>query len=60
MSETVKVVYYTSKTLKNGSHPLMLRVSKDGKKKFQSLGIENNKYYNSFILIAMGDTVGPS
>lgn len=39
MSETVKVVYYTSKTLKDGSHPLMLRVSKDGKKKYQSLGV---------------------
>lgn len=39
MSETVKVICYKSKTLKDGSHPLMVRVCKDGKKKYQSLGI---------------------
>lgn len=39
MSETVKVLCYKSKTLKDGSHPLMVRVCKDGKKKYQSLGI---------------------
>lgn len=39
MSETVKVLCYKSKTLKDGSHPLMIRVCKDGKKKYQSLGI---------------------
>lgn len=39
MSETVNVVCYKSKTLKDGSHPLMMRVCKDGKKKYQSIGI---------------------
>ncbi|GFI06859.1 tyrosine recombinase XerD [Muribaculaceae bacterium] len=39
MSETVKVVCYKSKTLSDGKHPLMVRVCKDGKKKYQSLGI---------------------
>lgn len=39
MSETVKVLCYKSKTLRDGSHPLMVRVCKDGKKKYQSLGI---------------------
>lgn len=39
MSETTKVVCYRSKTLSNGEHPLMIRVCKGGKKKYQSLGI---------------------
>lgn len=39
MSETVKVLCYKSKTLSDGRHPLMVRVCKDGKKKYQSLGI---------------------
>ncbi len=39
MSETIKVLCYKSKTLKNGTHPLMVRVCKNGKKKYQSLGI---------------------
>ena len=36
---TVNVVCYKSKTLSNGEHPLMIRVCKDGKKKFKGLGI---------------------
>lgn len=39
MSETVKVVCYKYKTLSNGESLLMIRVCKDGKKKYQSLGI---------------------
>ncbi len=39
MSETVKVLCYKSKTLSDGKHPLMVRVCKDGKKKYQSIGI---------------------
>ena len=39
MSETINVLCYKSKTLSNGEHPLMIRVCKDGKKKYQSLGI---------------------
>ncbi|MEY8684578.1 Arm DNA-binding domain-containing protein [Bacteroides sp. AN502(2024)] len=39
MSETIKVVCYKYKTLSNGESPLMIRICKDGKKKYQSLGI---------------------
>lgn len=39
MNATISVVCYKSKTLSNGEHPLMLRICKDGKKKYQSLGI---------------------
>lgn len=37
MCETVKVVCYKSKTLRDAIHPLMVRVCKDGKKCY-SLG----------------------
>ena len=33
------ILCYKSKTLKNGENPLVIRVCKDGKKKYQSLGI---------------------
>ena len=36
MNATVNVVCYTSKILSNGEHPLMLRICKDGKKKYRS------------------------
>jgi len=39
MSTTVSIICYKSKTLKNGSHPLMLCVAKDRKRKYQSLGV---------------------
>lgn len=39
MNATIEVVCYTSKTLKDSTHPLMLRISKDGKKKYISLGL---------------------
>lgn len=39
MNATVRVICYKSKTLSNGEHPLMLKVSKNGKRKSQSLGI---------------------
>ena len=39
MSETVKVVCYKCKTLANGEKPLMIRICKDGKKRYVSLGI---------------------
>ena len=42
MSATISIVCYKSKTLSNGQHPLMIRVSKDGKKRYQSLGISVN------------------
>lgn len=39
MTATVNVLCYKSKTLSNGEHPLMIRVCKDGKKKYASLGV---------------------
>ena len=39
MNATVSVVCYKWKTLSNQEHPLMIRVSKGGKKKFKSLGL---------------------
>ena len=39
MSATINVVCYKSKTLANGEHPLMIRVCKDKKKIYKSLGI---------------------
>lgn len=49
MDATISVVCYKSKTLSNGEHPLMLRISKDGKKKYQSLGISVLPRYWDFI-----------
>lgn len=39
MNASISVVCYKSKTLSNGECPLMLQVSKGGKRKYQSLGI---------------------
>ena len=39
MNTTVKVILYTSKTLSNGEHPVMLRIIKDRKPKYISTGI---------------------
>lgn len=39
MDATVNVLCYKSKTLSDGSHPLMLCVTKDGKRKYQSLKV---------------------
>ena len=47
MNACVSVVCYKSKTLSNGENPLMLQVSKGGKRKYQSLGISiNSKYWD--------------
>ncbi|WP_065220402.1 MULTISPECIES: site-specific integrase [Butyricimonas] len=48
MSTSVSVVYYTSKTLKNGNHPLMLRVTQNRKTKYVSLGISIHPDYWNF------------
>lgn len=48
MNATVNVVCYKWKTLSNGENPLMIRVCKDGKKKYQSLGISVNPAYWDF------------
>ncbi len=39
MSTTISVVCYKSKVLSNNESPLMLRICKDGKRKYESLGI---------------------
>ena len=39
MDAGVNILCYKSKTLANGAHPLMIRVCKDGKKKYVSLGV---------------------
>jgi len=39
MNATVNIICYKQKILKNGEHPLMIRVSKGGKKKYKSLGL---------------------
>ena len=39
MKAIVNIVCYKQKTLKNGEHPLMIRVTKNRKVKYKSLGI---------------------
>ena len=41
----VSVVLYKSKTLANGEHPIMLRVTKDRKRKYLSLGISSSEKF---------------
>lgn len=48
MNATVNVLLFKSKTLSNGEHPLMIRVCKDGKKKYQSLGISIHPQFWDF------------
>ena len=42
MNASISVVCYKSKTLSNGEHPLMLQISRYGKRKYQSIGISIN------------------
>ncbi|AMR27701.1 hypothetical protein A0257_11735 [Hymenobacter psoromatis] len=45
---TVKVVYYIHKTLADGSHPFMVRITKDRKLKYLSTGLSlQPKYWNA-------------
>lgn len=44
----VNILCYKSKTLSNGEHPLVIRICKDGKKKYQSIGISINPKYWDF------------
>ncbi|MET4074514.1 site-specific integrase [Hymenobacter sp. UYCo722] len=39
---TVKVVYYTSNTLADGSHPFFVRITKDRKRKYIATGLSLN------------------
>ena len=47
MSATIKVICYKSKKLSNDEYPLMLRVTKDRKRKYVSLGVSvQSKYWD--------------
>ena len=48
MNATINVLCYKSKTLSNGENPLMIRVSKNGKKTYKSLGLSVNPIYWDF------------
>jgi site-specific recombinase XerD len=48
MNAKVNVLCYKSKTLSNGENPLMIRVCKDRKTKYQSLGISVNPKFWDF------------
>ena len=48
MDATITVICYKSKVLKNGESPLMLRVSKDGKRSLKSIGASVNPIYWDF------------
>ena len=48
MNTTINVVCYKSKTLANGENPLMIRLCKDGKRKYKSLGISINPQHWDF------------
>ena len=50
MSVTVSVVCYKYKQLLNGESPLMLRVTKQGKRKYQGLGVSiDAKYWDAIL-----------
>ncbi|WP_289060302.1 site-specific integrase [uncultured Alistipes sp.] len=49
MSVTIEVVCYKSKVLSNNESPLMLRVTKDRKRKYLSIGISVNPAYWDFL-----------
>jgi len=48
MSATVNVVCYKPKVLANGESPLMIRVCKDGKRRYKGLGISINPQFWDF------------
>jgi len=48
MNASISVVCYKSKTLSNGENPLMIQISKNGKRKYQSLGISINQKFWDF------------
>lgn len=45
---TINVICYKSKTLANGEHPLVIRISKDSKKSYKYLGISVNPKHWDF------------
>jgi len=53
MNATVNIICYKQKTLKNGEHPLMIRVAKDGKRKYKSLGLSVHPKYSELLTCPM-------
>ena len=49
MNASISVVCYKSKNLSNGENPLMFQISKNGKLKYQSLGVSINPLHWDFI-----------
>jgi len=48
MNATINIICYKQKTLANGEHPIMIRVCKDGKKKYKSIGISVHPQFWDF------------
>ena len=48
MNTTINIICYKQKTLANGEHPIMIRICKDGKKKYKSIGISILPQYWDF------------
>jgi len=48
MSVTIEVVCYKSKVLANNESPLMLRITKERKRKYSSIGISLNPIFWDF------------
>ena len=48
MNPSISIIYYTSKTLKNGNHPLMLRIIQNRQTKYVSLGVNINPNFWDF------------
>ncbi len=48
MEATISVICFKSKVLKNGESPLMVRICKDSKRKYKSLGISVNPAHWDF------------
>ncbi|MDL2255637.1 site-specific integrase [Parabacteroides sp. OttesenSCG-928-K15] len=49
MTTTVDVICYKSKVLKNNEHPLMLRITKDRKRKYVSIGLSVKATHWDFV-----------
>jgi len=49
MTASISVVCYKSKTLSNGENPLMLQISQNGRRKYQSIGVSIDPKYWDFL-----------
>ena len=55
MNATIEVICYKWKKLKNEKHPLMLRVTKDRKRKYVSLGVSDEAFVSvGTVLLTLG------